>query len=301
MPTVGFVGVKVTSEDRAMAARIHAEASDHSKKATREILQLKSFMDANTFSADRNPKHEILLLFAAQFLNSGRAGSTLNGLLDDLVKFQVDPFDIEPAIERVRMFHVRNAVQRIAKTEKRRFERTPLDAYNLPDEEPSDLKEAERWAFWALLMVTGNRPNNVLRVRTLDVEEGGRGVAVHWGMRKVHSNTRVRYSFSWTVVPPTWVLDRWRRLTQQPWAFTSPTSIASSVNKWLDRWGIGHFTSTSPRGALDDVLRQFVVDKVINETVYERIIDHKLSTGFDHYSAGAINDTPVKLHRTENP
>jgi hypothetical protein len=70
------------------------------------------------------------------------------------------------------------------------------------------------------------------------------------------------------------------------------------VNGWIKKWCLGAgITSTSPRGAIDEVLREQVISGRLNETIYERIIDHQFRTGLDHYSFSAVN---AKRHRTED-
>jgi hypothetical protein len=294
--SLGFIGTRVSAEDRLRAVELLKSASAYSAKVNREIDQLQSFMDANNFVRGRIRADEILALFAAQFLRSGRSATTLNALLDDLKSFHVDVFDLESARVKVKSFHVRNAVKRAALVAPRVFVRKNLPTIRLPHQAPTDGKMRERWAFWALVVVTGNRPNNVLRIQSLSVD--GEGVTVHWGIRKVHSGTTVRYEFSWTTRPPLWILQRWRVIEKYPWPFPNPATIASAVNGWIKKWRLGAgITSTSPRGAIDEVLREQVISGRLNETIYERIIDHQFRTGLDHYSFSAVN---AKRHRTED-
>jgi hypothetical protein len=295
MPVVGFIGTRVTAEDRLRAVELLKSASAYSAKVTREIDQMQSFMDANNFERGTIRVDEVMALFSAQFLHSGRSATTLHALLEDFKSFHIDVFNLDQARDQVKSFHVRNAVKRTALDAPRVFVRVNLPQIELPNVMPENGKEAERWAFWALIIVTGNRPNNVLRIKSVTVHANY--VNVEWGVRKVHSRSVVDYYFSWTVKPPVWILQRWAVLEKYQWPFQRPETIASAVNGWIKKWELGEgITSTSPRGALDDVLRELVISERMKEEVYERIIDHQFVTGLDYYSSTAVNG---KCHRVE--
>jgi hypothetical protein len=287
MPQTGFVGVRCTKADWERADALCGAASQYSTKVLRELNQLESFMMANDFSHDMT-RARIFALFGAQFLNSGRSPTTLDSVIGDFDKFHVDPFNIDLARDKVNAYHVQNAIMRSAKTAARCFIRNPLVDPKFPAARPEDYSEGERWAFWALIVVTGNRPNNVLKIDAL-TEVTDEYLDVKWGMRKVRANSHIRYPYEWTVTPPEWIQERWRALGTMPWPWKNAETIASSVSRWLKAWGLAAYTSTSPRGSLDEFLRGMVLQKRLDETLYERIIDHKLPTGLDHYSSGPVN------------
>lgn len=290
MPQVGFGATKVTREDREAADALAGHASGYARKVRHELDLLENFMDANReeFTRNRTPSHRIYALFAVQWLGSGRSPTTLNGMLGNFTKFHVDPFNIDQARDGATRFELSNAIARMAVVAERRFVRQHLDEIVFPSAAPADLNMVDRWSFWGLLIVTGNRPNNVIQA-TIEKSDGT-GVNVYWRMRKVHKNIRIRYPFHWSKQPPPWMITRWSMLASQPWPWKKPENIASYVNKWLPGMGYKQgITSTSPRGTLDTFLRSMVRGGMLDAVDYSRIIDHDYATGLDYYANGALD------------
>jgi hypothetical protein len=284
----GYVPRRVTRGDVAEVQALLKDASSYTKKVRREIRDLRAFMELNQF-ARGTPHTKVLALFAVQYLDGERrSATTLEGILQDFDRFHVDPFNLAAAEHRVYRQHLRNAIKRRAKMARRRWIRKPLISGLFPDERPANRQERDRWAFWALVVVTGNRPNNVLRAKTVVCDH--ESVTVGWGLRKVHSNIEVLYKFSWSETPPVWIRQRWNALRTRAWPFPKPETVASAVNQWLKRWNfpVG-VTSTSPRGSLDHVLRGVVESRSMTKEIYARTIDHKYETGLDNYSSVPVN------------
>jgi hypothetical protein len=233
----------------------------------------------------------VLALFAVQYLEGDRrSATTLEGILQDFDRFHVDPFNLAAAEARLERMHLRNAIKRLAKKATRRWVRRPLVSGRFPIIPPTDRKEQERWALWALVVATGNRPNNVLLAKAVVCD--GESVTVSWGLRKVNSNNEVRYKFSWSEKPPEWIRERWNALSRRKWPFPKPKNIASSINQWLKRWNFPKgVTSTSPRGSLDHVLRGLVEGGLMTKEIYARTIDHTYETGLDNYTKEPVNST----------
>lgn len=285
MPRIGFLGAPVTEEDKARAAEIISHASGYSDTVLRELAQLEAFVRVNRFTEEKN--EDIFALFGAQWVNGGRAASSLAAVFADFKKFAVNPHRINEARARVARFRLYSGVERLAKGQERTFHRKllPECLAGVPQRRPDDDKEAERIAFWCLLCVTGARPENLAKVHRLTVTP--EGVEVTWGVRKVRSGVKITYAFAWTRRPPAWVLARWANFEQAPWPFP-PATIASAVCSWLRRWGMEGLTSTSPRESLDHVLRSKVIDKTLHEEIYERLMDHSLATSLNHYAEGKV-------------
>ena len=88
------------------------------------------------------------------------------------------------------------------------------------------------------------------------------------------------------------IRERWNALHSRPWwPRSKPRNMASLVNTWLRRTHDSKLSSTSPRERLDHHLRRLVATNQMNETMYTRVIDHKLSTSLDHYSSGQWEST----------
>jgi hypothetical protein len=282
----------VNDQDRKRAAELTSMASGFADKVCLNLDHLESFVRANHFSPD-TPLQEVWALFAGQWLNSGRAASSLNVMMDDFKKFRVSPFDIGAARERLEQFRVRNAIARLAsqrgRTRNRAIHVDPLPG--VPATAPSVAKERERLAFWALVCVTGNRAANVLVARRVVPEE--HGVRVEWGVRKVRGSSTVTYLYEWSGRPPAWVLQRWTALERIRWPFPNGHTMAAALNSWLVKWKIP-LTSSSPRERLNHRLRKLVRDGVLVREDYVRLIDHEYATGVDHYSTGVIVGQKVK-------
>jgi hypothetical protein len=284
----GFVARRVSDQDERDARDILSATSQYTAKVRRELRYLQEFMNANLFPAGTS-KTRILSLFAAQFVNQGeRSATTLDGMLHDFVKFHVDPFNIPAAEQRLAWQDLRNGVKRLSKKAKRRWVRNPMTRGHFPLERPADRAEQERWAFWALIVATGNRPNNVLLAESITCDSTS--VTVKWGLRKVHCSHHVRYEFGWTETPPEWIQRRWSMFRIQKWPFPKAETIASSVNNWLKRWNLPEgTTSTSPRGSLDGVLRSLVESGRMTKEIFARTMDHKYETGLDNYALKPLN------------
>lgn len=288
MPRVGFIGVKVTPADRLRAAELTGAASAYADRVLQDMNYLEEFMAANNFPDDTT-EGDILRLFFAQWLNSGRAASTASVMMTAFKKFHVNPRRVGEARVRVERFRLTNGLDRLAREAGRTFQRRLISG--LPAVQatpPADLREQERQAFWALVCVTGGRPDNVLRIR--DVSILADGIQVSWGLRKVQSNATCLYPFAWSSRPPSWILTRWSRLRGVPWPFPEPRGIAAAVNGWLRQWSLTGVTSSSPRETLDRTLQNLVEAGDMSREVYERVMDHSLETALDHYGHGLDAD-----------
>jgi hypothetical protein len=155
MPRVGFIGVAGTAEDRARAIEIRNSSSSYADKVLREIAQLEQFVVVNKFE-NPMPRAEVLALYGAQWLNSGRAASTLKVIMDDFKAFWVDPFNLDAARRRVEDARVKS-VDRLASGQGRIFVRI-IPEQALPgvlSHRPICKKECEKQSFWCLVCVTG--------------------------------------------------------------------------------------------------------------------------------------------------
>jgi hypothetical protein len=196
---IAFVGTQVSAEDRRTAEEIMANASEHVTKVTREVGQLRSFMHANNFGPDIEDG-EILVLFAAQWKNAGRSLATANQIIQDFRTHGVRPREADLAEQKLRHERALNALKRSAARAERRYRVIPLERVVSPFRRPDKGTHADRWAFWFLLIVTGNRAYNVLELRALRATADY--LDVDWGPRKVHSNTTARYYYWWSGTPP---------------------------------------------------------------------------------------------------
>lgn len=284
MPTVKFMGEKVTGGDVLMADMFAANRSRYTDDVLRQLDHLEGFMKANSFPSDV-PRARIFGLFSAQWVRLGRNVSTAVKFVDDFVRFGVDPFHIDGARDRVVAMGIGNGLRRYAKSRGRSFIRK-LSKEPLPHvlaDEPTDAREQELQAFWCLVCITGNRPANVARSAVTETHESY--VRVRWNVRKVHSNVLMKYKYAWTATPPQWVLNRWRTLGERPWPFRKPDNVASALNRWLERKG-STLTSSSPRERLDWYLRDQVEQGLMLGALYTRIIDHDYETGLGSYAEG---------------
>jgi hypothetical protein len=278
MPRVGFIGIPLSEEDRRNAKRIQEDASDTADKVLREIDQFESFLESNP----EVPKDQAVLMFGAQWLSSGRKANSLHSILQDFQTFGVFPGRLNEARDRVEVFRTRNGVKRMAASRGVDLVRKipPPHRSTIPAEEPGCPEDADRFAFWCLLCVTGNRAANVLVARKVVADS--KGVTVSWGVRKIRSDVTARCLYDWTEVPHLWIIRRWNRLVAVPWPFPSAKNIASAVCKWLKRWGLD-LTSTAPREALDRVLLERYKKQELLAEEFEILMDHSVSTGLTHY------------------
>ena len=279
------MGSKVTEEDLAIADTMLAQRSGHVDNIWRYVEGLESFMWENEFEASYS-RAKILYVFAAQWVRKKLSPVTIENVTATLSKYRVDPHNLDDIRERLTEEAWRNGLKRFARahgpTFTRRLSQDPLP--HISPERPECPREQEHQAFWALLCVTGNRPDNVYRARALIATSDF--VEVSWGVRKVNDNVAIIYEFSWTARPPAWIVERWNRIPQDPWWPSSqPHNIASRVNSWLKRHG-SPLSSSSPRERLDRFLRRRVEAGRMNETLYTRVIDHKYATGLDNYARG---------------
>ena len=248
-------------------------------------------MEANAWlMPTTHTRNYVWSMFAAQWKHTGRTESTVISMIDNFVRFRVDPWKIDEARDRVGEYALLNGLRRHARMvlpEERVFVRA-ICRYPLPwveSERPDDHRESEYQSMWALLCITGNRPHDVFLAIIRQV--GREGVTVHWVSRKVHSGVTETYSFRWCAQPPPWILNRWRVLTDHPWRFDSADNMASNINAWLQRKG-SQLSSSSPRERLDRDLREAVERGEISQARYELLVDHKYSTALAHYNAAPI-------------
>ena len=286
MPKAAFLGSRVTAEDRALAAVIRTHRSGHCDNVSRYLRQLESFMQNNHFRRSVS-NGEIFELFATQWVRKKRAPATIQNVVSTLERFRVDPRNLAPTRDRIAREAFRNGLKRYATSQGRKFIRR-ISTKPMPyvsTRRPACLKESEAQAFWALLCATGNRPDNVYRARA--VIATSLYVEVCWGLRKVNNNVYIRYDYKWSATPPEWIQKRWNDLYARPWwPRSKPRNIASLINTWLRKTHNSKLSSTSPRERLDHHLRGLVAANLMNEAVYTRIIDHKLTTSLDHYASG---------------
>jgi hypothetical protein len=225
---IAFVGTQVSAEDRRTAEEIMANASEHVTKVTREVGQLRSFMHANNFGPDIEDG-EILVLFAAQWKNAGRSLATANQIIQDFRTHGVRPREADLADQKLRHERALNALKRSAARAERRYRVIPLERVVSPFRRPDKGTHADRWAFWFLLIVTGNRAYNVLELRALRATADY--LDVDWGPRKVHSNTTARYYYWWSGTPPPWIIARWNNLHVEKWPWSPGLLPLSSLDK----------------------------------------------------------------------
>ena len=286
MPRPGFQARKMTAGDKAQADAFEALAEELAGPTMRRLDQLEGFVRENRTELKREKatRARIFARFAGQFRHSDRAESTLLESLSDFRRFAVDPWDVEPARERVRLARLISAVNQAKKDRGRIFirkiSREPLPL--VPKERPEKESQAMKLAFWALLCVTGNRAQHVLSIRRICLKKDE--IKVLWARRKVRSNVWCTYAYEWSDTPPEWVLEIWKR-KMPVWPWKNGTNIASAVNAWLIRWG-SPLSASSPREALDRRLIELVLSGALHKLKYESLIDHTVETHLSNYAQG---------------
>lgn len=284
MPRPGFQAREMTAGDIAQADAFEALAEELASQTMRRFDQLEQFVRENRaeFKRTKAKRSRIFARFAGQFRHSDRAESTLAEALSDYRRYAVDPWNTEPARERVRLARLISAVNRVKKDRgrifNRKISREPLPL--VPQERPKKESEALKLAFWALVCVTGNRAQHVHLIRKICVKDTE--VKILWARRKVRSNEWCTYLFEWSDTPPDWVLEIWKRKTPI-WPWKPGTKIASAVNAWLIRWG-SPLSASSPREALDRRLIALVFEGTLPKLKYESLIDHTVETHLSNYA-----------------
>lgn len=276
---------RLSANDNDVWSAMRRSSSAYGQQVRRHIQHLVDFLKCNPQLLQRST-NDIVGLFGAQWIRQGFAPTTLATIRGNLQRFKVDPRYPELALRRVEQFETRNGINRFIQREPPKIVRVllsePLQCVTIS--RPFHPANIDRVAFWALLCVTGGRPNNVLKIRRLRCEP--EGVVVHWGTRKVRSGMVERYLYAWSATPPDWVLERWKNLADKPWPFPEPENIAAAVNRWLKDW-LGDDTkvkSISPRNTVDVVLRDMVEAGRLSREKYARITDHDYDTGLESYS-----------------
>lgn len=287
MPRVGFIGERITEEDRAQARRIRAAASGYTKNCKRYIEQLASFMAANDGLPNVDGV-EALELFYGQYLRKGRSERTLKTVKETLGAFGVRPHDLSAARQRMREYDLGNGVGRLAAAGKKIFQRKALASAleGVCAIRPNNDLEAWRRAFWAMITVTGNRPEAVANATIIRADD--EGLKVHWNVRKVRSDVDAFHQYAWSGKPPRWVIREWNSRVgrAKAWEFSNSSNAASAVNGWLERWKITG-SSTSPRAMVDRKLRDLLRRNIITRDEYEVIIDHTEAVSLRHYVGDA--------------
>lgn len=285
MPRRGFVPRRMSSSDRALAGEMRKTASAWGKKVLREINLFEEFLNLNP-SVREESFEEAYLEFAAQWLNEGYGANTAVAMHDDLKRVRAQPRNLEPAKDAARNALYASIIKRYAalKTRPPKRRRMPSPLPGIPATRPRSQKEVDKWAFWALVCITGNRPFHVLQAIVTNVDS--RAVSIYWTIRKIRCNVPARHEFQWTTVPPKWVRDRWRELEQRPWPFPHDSNIASSLGTWLENWNLKKqgVKPTSPRREVDDTLRNEVRAGRMLSTEFELLMDHNLVTSYRNYT-----------------
>lgn len=291
MPKVSFQATRLTASDVRLAQAFVAAQSGYQDDVQRQLTYLEEFMKQNSWlKIERYSRNDIWTYLAAQWCNSGRTMASALTMVTNFVTFRVCPWNIEQSRARVREQGVLNGLRRYARivhVQERRFLRV-VHVLPLPYVErspPAAQRDAEYQAIWCLVCVTGNRPHDVMLARILSVNMTQ--VTIMWPTRKVKFGVTETYDFSWTSVPPVWVLRRWRRQKDEPWQFRSADNMAACLNTWLRRKG-SRLTSSSPRERLDRHLRQLVEKGLMSQTRYELLLDHKYATAVGHYNSATV-------------
>lgn len=286
---VQFQGRPAQLRDFQLASVLEATQSRYGQDVRRQLDQLESLMNSNPWlTRPEYTRNYVWALFAAQWATSGRAMSTMGTVLENFVRFRVDPWRIEEARERVSEFGILNGIKRYIRNIKpvqRRFKRR-VSRQAMPwveSKRPTDDRESEYQCFWALVCVTGNRPHDVFSATVSAITR--QSMNVTWITRKVKSGVTENYQYAWSAVPPAWVQNRWRVLSEHPWRFTKAGNMASCLNKWLAGKG-SELTSSSPRERLDAELRQRVEAHELTTVRYELLMDHRYETAVMHYNGG---------------
>lgn len=133
---------------------------------------------------------------------------------------------------------------------------------------------------WYLLVVTGQRPANLLKA-TFEILPTG--LLLFYKGRKADKGTRRRgllYKFAWSLQPSTTLKLYMRDGVPK---IGTATNCATCINSWLKGKGFGHLTSTSLRLRLDNVCRELLRVNRITEREYEDLMDHTMAVSDKHY------------------
>ena len=286
MPRARFVWGPVSDEDRRVAAEIRSAASATTTQRHRWLDYLDMFLRANPDLAEANTD-EIYSLMCAQWLLRGNQASSAINMIEFYDQFRVNPAAVDRTRQRIETLRVISGTRRMADNRGRVRPRRLPDSFlpGITRIPPASLREQNRQSFWALACVTGNRCGNLLYIRKLEVT--ARSVIVHWGQRKVHSNVKVEYPFSWSATPPSWILAKWSEFNEHGWPFLTGCDMASCVQRWLQAWGLD-LDSTSMREFLDEqTFRPLVlIHKSMLPQEYALVMDHNIETSLKHYAGG---------------
>lgn len=287
MPRNRFVPRKITEEDETRALELEKGASKYPSQVLSYIQHFRDFIRKNREEVAGKDASFILRHFGHQWRESGRRLSSLNTMLKSLKNFRIEPGTpgwVTKARRAVRRYAIRNAVEREAKAAGKKMKRvrlkTPLDGVSAT--RPKNRDERDRHAFWALVCVTGSRPEHILGIRGLKV--GRDRVSVHWGRRKIRSDVTGDYLWKWSEKPPSYVLKRWATLETHPWVFARSSNIASALDGWLKRKWLTPYISSSARETIDvNSIAPLVRENKIRDEDYEILMDHTYATHLSHY------------------
>jgi hypothetical protein len=158
----------------------------------------------------------------------------------------------------------------------------------------------ENVLFWTVVILTGGRPNNLVTSPVVAVNHDS--IRIRWTDRKSGrddgANGSTRYLFAWSKRPQEAILNRLRSLVRQHqetggeffWpTYRNPRLAAGRVNSFIHRYdhlgqNVATWSSTSPRGVLDEKLMGLLSEKAISESQYVWLMDHEVETGRGHYN-----------------
>ena len=257
--------------------------------------RLRAFRDLNP-----TPRtgHSFARLVYCQMLRQGYAATTAHADYMLSLQFRVEELSERELELRLERYEEKAALARITRETgpsrpKKRVEKGTLTRLLQPTEHdrPGDVRYR---LLWALLLVTGNRCQNLVEARSFHTErlaEGRYALAVQWRTRKGgRDGVRglARYPFAWALTIPKDLRDLMPS-APSPLPFAGKKGMASRMNKWLrrrcKRLGLAHPVSTSvARDRLATRLRQRVDDQLMTQNEYEFLMDHGLNVSRQHYT-----------------
>ena len=158
----------------------------------------------------------------------------------------------------------------------------------------------ENVLFWTVIILTGGRPNNLVTSPVIAVDRDS--IRIRWTDRKSGrdggADGSTRYLFAWSKRPQEAILNRLRSLVRRHresggelfWpTYQDPRLAAGRINSFIHRYdhlgqNVATWSSTSPRGVLDEKLMGLLNEKAIPESQYVWLMDHEVETGKGHYN-----------------
>ena len=275
----------INDQDYAVEEKIRRNASGHCKRARRVIEQFYTFIDENKEGLGSEMEiGRAKIRFLSHISARGLAPSTVASIGHILRSFGVGLENRTEVRQRLEETEFYGGLERLSTdgTFTRTKARVDLKELLRPIANPG-LGDEHR-AFWAMCVITGNRPANILKIAGMRVEEDG--LAVRWGNRKggrYGGRGHLKYLYEWTFTPSSAILETLKTKKEGGWLFDSSSNIASAVNSWLNKTKV-EYTSTAGRDFLSRRLLPLVDQGKMPGSLYEDLLDHQLGTARRHYA-----------------